>query len=319
MDILRRLVNHPEALIRLKAQARLTGQEASPASSLVTGRASPLAQSLLSEVDADGRIPLHPYAKWRGAHWVLACLADLDYPPGDERLKPLLEQVYAWLLSPHHLKSVAILQGRARRCASQEGNALFAALKLGLADDRAEELAARLLKWQWPDGGWNCDKKPEAHHASFMESLIPLRALALYARQSGDPVFWKACEAAAQIFLKRELFKRQRDGSVIQDDFLNLHYPCYWHYDILFGLKVMAEAGFIEDKRCQAALVLLRSKQLPSGGYPMEGSYYRVSEKVRSGRSLVDWKRFNLPGEARANTFVTLDALYVLQEAPGAK
>jgi hypothetical protein len=44
---------------------------------------SPLVRSLLSERDDQGKIPLHPYTKWRGAHWVLACLADLGYPPNE--------------------------------------------------------------------------------------------------------------------------------------------------------------------------------------------------------------------------------------------
>lgn len=314
MDAITQLAGHPEPLIRLKAQSRLLGQTHEPPARLALASASPLAQALLSEAGADGRIPLHPYAKWRGAHWVLAVLADLDYPPGDPRLEPLMEQVYGWLLSPQHLQSVRILEGRARRCASQEGNALFAALKLGLADERAEELARRLLHWQWPDGGWNCDKKPAAHHASFMESLLPLRALALYAQQTGDPAARRASQAAADIFLKRELFKRQRDGAVIAKDFLRLHYPCYWHYDILFALKVMAEAGFIEDRRCQAALELLRGRQLPSGGFSASGKYYQVREKASTGRSVVDWKRYTLPEDPRANTFVTLDAWYVLHQ-----
>ena len=41
------------------------------------------------------------------------------------------------------------------------------------------------------------------------------------------------------------MFKRKRDGSVIDKHFVLLSYPPYWHYNILFGLKVMAEAGFI--------------------------------------------------------------------------
>ena len=39
----------------------------------------------------------------------------------------------------------------------------------------------------------------------------------------------------------------------MQRSFVELHYPCYWHYDVLFGLRVLTEAGFGDDPRCQAA------------------------------------------------------------------
>ena len=270
---------------------------------------SSLVQTLLSDRN-EGRIPYHPYSKWLGAHWVLACLADLGYPPGDRGFQPLFEQVYAWLLSKGHLENVKTIAGRARRCASQEGNALYAAIALGLADQRSQELAERLIRWQWPDGGWNCDRRPEAENSSFMETLTPMRGLAFYARASGDPAAGRSVELAAQVFLKRFLYKRQSDGSVISQDFIKLHYPCYWHYDILFGLKVMAEAGFIEDPRCQPALDLLETKRLPGGGFPAEARYYHLTDRQVSGRSRVDWGGTS---KVRWNEFVTVDALSVLK------
>jgi hypothetical protein len=309
------LLQSSEATIRYKTLVKVLNQEPSSLDLQKLQKEIPsstLVKTLFSERDYEGKIPHHPYNKWRGAHWVLACLADLGYPPGDESLKPLLEQVYHWLLSQHHLKSVEIINNRARRCASQEGNALYYALTLGLDDERCQELAERLIQWQWPDGGWNCDKKPEAINASYHESLIPLRALALYNQASGDGVARQAAERAAEIFLKRELFKRQRDGSLINEDFVLLHYPCYWHYDILFGLKVMAESGFISDKRCQAALDLVESKRLPTGGFPAEKKYYQLSQKASSGRSLVNWGGAQ---KKRMNEFVSVDALYVLKSA----
>ncbi len=275
-------------------------------------RSSERVKLLLSQTDEDGRIRLHPYSKWCGAHWVLACLADIGYPAGDESLIPLREQVCGWLLSKSHQRGIKTIDGRVRRCASQEGNALFSFLRLGLADGRADELAERLMKWQWPDGGWNCDKRPEAKHSSFWESLIPLRALALYARVSGSTRAEAAAVHAAEIFLKRRLYKRQRNGQVMSEDFVELHYPCYWRYDILFGLKVMAEAGFIGDERCADALDLLESKRLPDGGFPAEGKYYKVTEKKRTGRSLVEWGEVS---KKRMSEFVTADALYVLSES----
>jgi hypothetical protein len=145
-----------------------------------------------------------------------------------------------------------------------------------------------------------------------METLIPLRALALYAKVSGDPQARAAAERAAQIFLQRHLFKRLRDGAVMDEHFILLHYPAYWHYDILFGLKVMAEAGFISDPRCKEALDLLESKRLPDGGFPAEESYSRPTRPELSGYSPVRWGG---TGSKTMNLFVTADALYVLRMA----
>ncbi len=295
-------------------------------------RNAPLVRTLLSDVDKDewgvgtsgmskrspgdtipgGKVRCHPYSKWCGSHWILSILADLGYPAGDEPLRPLMEETYNAWLGEAHKKHIRLIAGRTRRCASQEGNAVWSSLRLGLADGRTDELVSRLLQWQWPDGGWNCDKRPEADSSSFMETLIPLRALALYAQVSGDPKVKTSAERAAEIFLRRHLYKRQRDGSVMDKHFLRLHYPVYWHYDILFGLKGMAEAGFISDPRCKQALDLLESKRLPDGGFPAEESYSRQTRPELSGYSPVTWGGTS---KTHKNPFVTADALYVLRMA----
>jgi hypothetical protein len=273
---------------------------------------------LLAERDDEGRIPLFPYAKWRGAHWVLAVLADLGYPPGDPALAPLAEQVYGWLLSPQHEKDIRgrTRAGRVHWHAAIEGNALYYLQALGLADERTGILAQRLLAWQWPDGGWNCDLSAAGHTSSFTESLLPLRGMALFARRSGSPEARQAVSRAAEVFLSRRLYRRRRDGEVIRSDFAVLHYPWYWHYDVLAGLKVMSEAGYLGDERCADALDLLAGKRLPEGGFPAEGRYYRVGRTDRaqgiSGDSLVDWGG---AGRRKPNPFVTAEALAVLAAA----
>ncbi|MFQ5979629.1 MAG: hypothetical protein ACE5OZ_15990 [Candidatus Heimdallarchaeota archaeon] len=311
-DIIRKLLRSESASIRFRTRVEILGED--PASESIQElqkeiKSSPRVKRLLSEQAKDGKIPYHPYAKWYGAHWVLASLADLRYPPGDETLVPLRDQVYDWLFSLKHEDKIKAIQGRVRRCASQEGNALYSLYALGLADKRTITLADRLQEWQWPDGGWNCDKRPAAHHSSFMESLIPLRGITLYAKRTGDKEAHRTAKQAAEIFLKRKVYKGQRNGEVIKPDFVMLHHPCYWHYDILFGLKVIAEAGFINDDRCSDALDLLEAKRLPDGGFPAEKKYYQVTDKIKSGRSLVNWGGTS---KRRMNEFVTVDALYVL-------
>ena len=115
-----------------------------------------------------------------------------------------------------------------------------------------------------------------------------------------------------EIELKRNLFKRQHDGQPIHEDFIMLHYPCYWHYDFLFGLKVLAEGGWITDPRCADALDLLESKRLEDGGFPAEKKYYYGSRSAATGRSLVGW---GPTGNKLMNEYVTVDALYVLKSA----
>jgi hypothetical protein len=263
------------------------------------------------------------YAKWQGAHWVLHALADLGYPPGDPALEPLRDHVIETWLDPifyfdfeadakadaYRVRGVPVMNGRHRRCASQQGNALLAVIRLGLVDDRAPRLVERLLHWQWPDGGWNCDKDPTADTSSFMETLPPMRALAAWAALTGDVEAERAAQRATEVFLERRLFKRRSDGRVIHPEFTKLHYPLYWHYDLLAGLKAIAELGRIGDPRCADAVDLLESKWLPDRGWPAEAKYYTHSTTVALGNDDVDWGGTS---GRRSNPWVTVDALAVL-------
>ena len=251
------------------------------------------------------------YSKWMGGHWVLAVLADFPYPSGDPRLLPLRDQQLAWLFGNHHQATIRkrMVDGRQRRCTSQEGYALFSHLRLGIANERVHDLAQALVRWQWPDGGWNCDMNPEAHTSSFHETLIPLRGLIEYQRHFPDATVQACIDRAKEVFLKRELYLRLSNGKVMNENFVLLSYPSYWHYDILSGLKVMAEGGWLEDLRCQKALTIIKQKQLPEGGFPAEKRYYHFNPN-KSGYSPVDWGGVS---KRKMNPWVTVEALAVLK------
>jgi len=264
------------------------------------------------------------YHKWKGAHWQLAALAEMGYPPGDAELKPAAEKVLAHWASGQFQreytaetkkqcykkgKGVPILRGKYRRCASQQGNALLSFIRLGFDSPLEHTLANLLLKWQWPDGGWNCDKREEAKSSSFMETLLPARALIAYGKKHNHPEALKAARRAAEVFLTRHLYKRRRDGAVIDDDFIRLHYPLYWHYDIVGGLKALQEQGLLEDHRCGEAIHMLMEKALPAGGWAVEKKFYTVSENKRSGTEVISW---GPNGGKRMNPWISLDALTVL-------
>jgi hypothetical protein len=279
-----------------------------------------------------GREPFVPgrfggvYRYWQGIHWGLAALADVGYPDDDPSLRPLLDRALGMWLQPDYGRTVRVtpasarglhrgvplLRDRYRRCASQQGNALYYASRLGALDARADRLAELLARWQWDDGGWNCSRSPTAHVSSFMETLTPLRGLAAYAERTGSSAARRTAERAAEVFLVRHLFRRRKNGAVMRPEFLQLHYPLYWHYDVLGGLKAMAELGRIDDPRCREALDWLEGRELKGGGWPADARYYRVSDRYLPGAEYVDW---GAPSRRRRNDWVTTDALYVLAAA----
>jgi hypothetical protein len=268
------------------------------------------------------------YSKWQGAHWVLAALADLGYPPGDPALFPLREQILdTWLDASYYMEfeataksgayrrpGVPVMEGRHRRCASQQGNALWFLINLGLADSRCDDLAERLLHWQWPDGGWNCDKNPAADTSSFCETLLPMRGLAAYsawADAAEVDAARIAARRAAEVLLIRRLAYRVTTGELIHPQLAELHYPLYWHYDLLGGLKGLLDLSLLSDERCADALDLLESLQLASG-WPAHARYYRAAADIALHHDFVDWGGASA---RRANPWVTADALAVLHAA----
>lgn len=320
-EVIERLLASDEPSVRFKVRVGVLGEKLdSPGIQGLRkeiGR-SPRVRSLLSERGGDGTIPGSPYRKWLGSHWVLTLLAELGYPSGDKSLKPLANQACSWALG----LTAQVIRGRPRRCASQEGNALLYIIRLGFVDKRCDELASKLMNWQWPDGGWNCDKRPEACHSSFHESLIPMRALNAYAQLTASKRARAAMERAGEMFLERKLFRRKTTGEVIKAGFAMIHYPYFWQYTFLHGLRTMAEAGLILDPRCGQALDLLESKRLPDGGFPAERKHYSVmrrhEKRYRSGplgQTLVDWGPTSTGLRKRSNDFVTAEALSVLKAA----
>jgi hypothetical protein len=156
-----------------------------------------------------------PYAKWQGAHWVLAALADLGCPPGDHALRPLREQILDTRLAPSY----------------------YTEFEATAAEAGAAHAAAR---------------------------------------------------RAAKVLLVRRLAYRLTTGELIHPEFARLHYPLYWHYDVLGGLNGMAHLGLLSDERCADALDLLESLHL-ADGWPVHARYYRAAPDIALHHDSVDW------------------------------
>jgi hypothetical protein len=289
------------------AQARrdlLDEQESAEAARVLEG---PKVRTLLAGQEADGGFATHVYAKWGGAHWRLVSLVELGVPAGEPRCVAAAETVLSWLAGKGHRDRIQVIDGLTRRCGSQEGNALAVCCRLGLAGDpRVRLLAESLVEWQWPDGGWNCDKKASGYRSSFNESLPPMWGLQEYWAATGEAWAREAAERTAELFLDHRLFRALATGEPIHESFVTVHSPPYWHYDFFQALVVLARMGLVDDPRAADGLDLLVERRLPDGRWRAGGRWWRPPGSKGSNVEVVDWG-------SGPNELLTLHALRVLR------
>jgi hypothetical protein len=302
------LLASEEPAVRAQARRDLLGEDATDDARRVLE--GPAVRALLAGQRADGGFGVHPYKKWQGAHWRLVSLVELELPPGEPRAVAAAETVLAWLTGPGHRRGIRVVDGLVRRCASQEGNALAACCRLGLADDaRVELLASSLREWQWPDGGWNCDVRASGRRSSFHESLAPMWGLHEHWLATGGEASRSAALRTAELFLEHRVFRALATGKPLSRAVVTLHYPPYWHYDVLRALVVLGRIGLLDDERAADALDLVEARRRPDGRWGQGASWWRPPGASGAGVEVVDW------GRRGPSELLTLNALRVLAQA----
>jgi hypothetical protein len=321
MNLIDRLCAYENPVVAFRAR-RLLANEPENAPDMISLRReianSEMAKRLLLALEMER---FNTYRKWQGPHWTLYSLAEIGFPAGDERLLPLRNRVMEWMFAPPFLKPPMTLflpdqPERPRRCASMEGNTIWSQILLGIVDnEHVPLLVDRLIAFQWPDGGWNCDRRAEARTSSMQETLLPLRGLACWYRATGDERAQQAANRASEFLLARSLLWHKSDGKLIKPEWGGpvdkIHYPIRF-YDVLSALLVIAEIGLIRDQRCRDALDLLESKRLADGMFPVEWTNWAKADRIVTRGTFADWGTIH---KKKGNPFVTVDALYVLREA----
>ena len=302
------LLTSDEPAIRFITKRELLDEEAEGERDQVIE--GPRVRALLAGQKADGGFGVHPYRKWNGAHWRLVSLIELEIPTDYDPGMAAAETVLDWLTSNDHRSGIQTIDGLTRSHASQEGNALAVCCRLGLhKDERVQILANSLIEWQWPDGGWNCDTRSTGRRSSFHESLAPMWGLFEFWKATGDRSVLDAAKSAAALLLEHRLFRSRKSGQAIHPEWTKLHYPPYWHYDILQALLILARLGLVGDPRTRDALEVLEGKRLRDGRWRPGGYWWRPPGSAGSNVEVVDW------GRGAPNEMITLNALRVLRAA----
>ena len=125
---------------------------------------------------------------------------------------------------------------------------------------------------------------------------------------TGDDAAKEAASRTAELFLDHRLFRVGGKGEPIHPSIVALHYPPYWHYDILQALLVLSRMSLASDPRAEDAIELLEERRLPDGRWRAGARWWRAPGSKGSNVEVVDWG-------SGANEMLTLNALRVLDAA----
>ncbi len=216
-----------------------------------------------------------------------------------ERTRAAVERVKAGVDWGEEWWHHAFFDGEVEACIN--GRVLVAGAAFG---EPSELIVERLLREQQDDGGWNCYAERRDQPGSFHSTICALEGLTAYRDAGGPTDAARAISRGQEYLLERSLLRRKRDGTLIDEGWLDVRFPYYWHYDVLRGLDYLRGAGVPADERTAEAMRLIVRKRQEDGRWLLDGEW--------PGRAHVAMER---PGEP--SRWNTLRALRVLEWAGG--
>jgi hypothetical protein len=274
------------------------------------------ARDLLDRRNADGHWGNGAYnPKWTCTHYVLYELVQLELPAGDPRCAA---STMLLLTSPrgrdggvNYAKTVeysdVCINGMLLTIASRllapgaaAGSDPVSAALAGLVD--------YLLSMRMSDGGWNCAYYLGGTHSSLHTTIAVIEGLFSYLESGG---FHRLAEiresiaSAIEFILRHSLYRSERTGEVIRDEFFKFAFPVRWKYDILRCLDLFRRYHVPYDSRMDEALDRVARARGPDG---------RWKAASQAGRAYFVVERNGSPGK-----WNTLRALRVLAAYRGSR
>ena len=264
--------------------------------------------------------------KWTSTVWPLMLLGEMGVTP-DEGVKQACET----FLDLHQLDNGAFTcptpadvvrykkqHPKAKAVRWEEpcltGNMIRTLIVLGYDKD---ERIKRAIEWmpehQQDDGGWNCNyPEKKVKHSSFMSTVEPLWAYAEIPRAKWTRKMKRSAEQGAEFMLMHRLYKSDHHHWKHSLPFAtSFHFPMYYFYDALHGLRVLAKLGYGDDERVRDAVHLILSKRSPEGKWLLEGDWSREPDaqpsKGKPRKALVDVEELWKPSK-----WITLNAFRAL-------
>jgi len=301
--------------------------------------ASKVVKRILSKQNPEGywEEPANPYhPKYKSSYWQIMTLGQLGMDRSDERVRNACEYIFQFQLDeggfssytreraleeydrlrekgkklplPNDWASTLVFE---HQYSCLTGNMATALIRIGYSNDpRVRKALEWLVKIQNRDGGWLCPYW-RAHvkdtHGCFYGTICPMEAFSQVPRKNLTKEMERAIERGAEFLLMHRLFKADHHNyKVISQSWLKLGFPWFYGYNILRGLDVLTELGYVKDERLNDAVEVLLQKRQDNGTW--------ILESAPIGRM-----QTNIEVKGKPSKWITLIALRVLKRLGLAK
>jgi hypothetical protein len=261
--------------------------------------------------------------KWTSTVWPLMLLGEMGQLP-DEKTKGACER----FLELHQLDNGAFTCPSPLEAKSWErrhpgkrvkrweepcltGNMIRTLLVFGYGEDRRVKKAIDWMpEHELDDGGWNCDyPEKRVKHSSFMSTIEPLWAYSEIPRQKWTRKMKRSINQGADFLLMHRVYRSDNHHWKPSLPFFTaLHFPMYYFYDALHGLRVLTKLGYGDDERVRDAVHLLLSKRRPDGKWVLDGDWSREPEAQQNKRKAV----VNVEELGKPSKWITLNCYRAL-------
>ena len=98
-----------------------------------------------------------------------------------------------------------------------------------------------------------------------------------------------AAAESREFLLRHSLFRSDRTGEVIKDEFLRISFPPRWKYNVLRALDHFRAADAPWDERMRDAMDVVLTKRRPDGRWPLQAAHpgqvhFRMEEPRQPSR-----------------------------------
>jgi hypothetical protein len=205
---------------------------------------------------------------WTATTFSLSQLREFGFDPSSDRAKRIVKLI--GLNSRWDEGGQPYWEGEVEECIN--GRTVADGAYFGVD---VSPIVVRLLGERLDDGGWNCERATGSVRSSFHTTINVLEGLLEYENATGGTSESKEARKSGELYLlERSLFRRLTTGKPADDQFLCLHHPNRWHYDILRALDHFRRAslftGAEPDPRLAEAVNHVRAKRLTDGTWPLD-------------------------------------------------